>query len=82
MSHYNVVVAVEGTDGRTRYTRVGVMFENRRKDTGEPWYKIQMDIPVATQELLAFPPRPDEAATGEAQAGRAPEADPATGEAA
>lgn len=64
MTHYNVVVAFEGSDGRTRYTRVGVMFENRRKDTGEPWYKIQMDVPVATQELLAFPPREGEAEDG------------------
>ena len=60
MAHYNVVVPHEGTDGKTRYTRVGAMFEKQRKDTGEPWYKIQLDFPVASSELLAFPPRAGE----------------------
>ena len=65
MAHYQVVVPSEGADGRTRYTRVGVMFENVRRDTGEPWYKLQLDFPVGAQELLAFPPRTDEAAPGD-----------------
>ena len=61
MAHYNVVVPWEGSDGKTRYTRVGKMFENRRAGTNEPWYKLQLDFPVAANELLAFPPRADDA---------------------
>lgn len=71
MALYQVVVPSEGGDGRTRYTRVGVMFENARKDTGEPWYKLQLDFPVAVQELLAFPPRTEELPPGEDAAGQA-----------
>ena len=71
--HYNVVVSHEGADGKTRYTRVGAMFENRR-DTGEPWYKLQLDFPVAAKELLAFPPRADGSPPDEDSAGQAPDA--------
>ena len=61
MAHYNVVVPVEGDDGKTRYRRVGVMFENVSQETSETFYKLRLDFPVGVRELLAFPPRPDEA---------------------
>ena len=67
MAHYTLVVPVT-RGGKTFYNRVGVMFENFSKDTGEPYYKMQLDYPVGATELLAFPPRPreDEAAPGQA----------------
>lgn len=73
MAHYTLVVPVE-RGGKTYYNRVGVMFENFSKDTGEPYYKMQLDYPVGATELLAFPPRPNEAASGEGATGQAPDA--------
>ena len=69
MAHYTLVVPVT-RGGKTFYNRVGVMFENFSKDTGEPYYKVQLDYPVGATELLAFPPRPreDEAAPGDGAA--------------
>lgn len=69
MAHYTLVVPVKRGE-RTYYPRVGVMFENYNKDTGEPYYKLHLDFPVAVGEMLAFPPRPrqDEAAPGEVDA--------------
>ena len=61
MAHFNVVVPVEGTDGKTRYRRVGALFENASQQTGEIFYKLVLDFPVGVTEFLAFPPRADEA---------------------
>ncbi|MXX87998.1 MAG: hypothetical protein F4213_18760 [Boseongicola sp. SB0677_bin_26] len=61
MTHFNVVVPVEGTDGKTRYRRVGALFENAHSETGELYYTMQLDFPVGVTKLLAFPPRADEA---------------------
>ncbi len=71
MAHYNVVVAVKRGD-RTFYSRVGALFENHSNDTGERYYKVVLDYPVGATELLAFAPRPDEAASGEGAVGQAP----------
>ena len=71
MAHYNVVVAVKRGD-RTFYNRVGALFENHSNETGERYYKVVLDYPVGATELLAFAPRPDEAASGEDAAGQAP----------
>ena len=59
--HYNLTVPVKFTnnDGeeKTRYSRVGVAFENTRKDTGESFLSIQLDFPVGVTELVAFLPK-------------------------
>ncbi|MYG26979.1 MAG: hypothetical protein F4213_13310 [Boseongicola sp. SB0677_bin_26] len=61
MAHYNVVVPVEGGDGKIRYRRVGALFENVNRESGETFYKLKLDFPVGATEFLAFPPRPDNA---------------------
>ncbi len=68
MAYYYVVVPVTRGE-RTFYSRVGALFENRNKETGETYYTVQLDYPVGATKLLAFPPRAreDEAAPGEAE---------------
>ena len=58
-----LIVTIPVTDdaGRKRFPRVGAMFENRNRETGEVFYTIRLDYPVAVTELLVFPPRPAEA---------------------
>ena len=61
MTTYILNVASEFTkNGRTerRYTRVGAVFENTRRDTGETFLSIKLDFPVAVTELVAFLPKP------------------------
>ena len=43
-------------DGRTerRYRRVGAVFENTSRDTGETFLSIKLDFLVAVTELVAF----------------------------
>ena len=69
MAHYTIVVPVDVGD-RTHYRRVGALFENANRETGEIYYRIKLDFPVGTTEMLAFPPRPreDDAAPGDADA--------------
>lgn len=60
MTHYTLTVPVtfkeNGTD-KTTYRRVGAMFENTKRDTGEIFYSIKLDFPVAVTELVAFQPK-------------------------
>ncbi|MBL1435562.1 MAG: hypothetical protein COB08_005115 [Rhodobacteraceae bacterium] len=56
---YNATVAHEGSDGKTRYTKVGVMFENK-KENGEKVYNLKLDFPVAVSELVMFEPKAKE----------------------
>ncbi len=62
MTRYTLTVPVEYTtrDGETRttYRRVGAVFENARRETGETFLSIKLDFPVGATELVAFPPRP------------------------
>lgn len=61
MTTYTLNVPYEFTrDGRTerRYRRVGAVFENTRRDTGETFLSIKLDFPVAVTELVAFKPSP------------------------
>ena len=64
MTRYTLTVPVEYTtkDGaqRTTYRRVGVVFENAHRETGETILSIRLDFPVGATELVAFPPRPRE----------------------
>ena len=61
MTRYTVHVPVEYTtrDGgaKTTYRRVGAVFENTRRDTGETILSIKLDFPVGATELVAFRPR-------------------------
>ena len=59
MTTYTLNVPYEFTkNGRTerRYRRVGAVFENTRKETGEIFLSIKLDFPVAVTELVAFIP--------------------------
>lgn len=60
MAHYTLTVPVTYTDNgqeKTRFQRVGVLFQNTR-DNGEEIYNIKLDFPVGATELVAFPPKP------------------------
>ena len=62
MTRYTLNVPVEYTtrDGakKTTYRRVGAVFENARRDTGDTILSIKLDFPVGATELVAFLPRP------------------------
>ncbi len=74
MTHYIVTVPVTGKDGVQRYPRVGAMFENHNRETGEVFYSVKLDFPMGATELVAFPPRSKEADAGEDVADAAAEA--------
>ena len=60
MTHYVLTVPTTFDDNGTekrRYSRVGVMFQNHRKDTGEVVYSLKLDFPVGATELVAFTPK-------------------------
>ena len=61
MKPHIVTIPVTDDAGRKRFPRVGAMFENRNRETGEVFYTIRLDYPVAVTELLVFPPRPAKA---------------------
>ena len=60
MARYILTVPVtyteDGTERRS-FRRVGAVFENTRRETGETFLSIKLDFPVAVTELVAFPPR-------------------------
>ena len=60
MNHYTLHVPVDGKDNVKRYPRVGVMFENTNRETGEVYFNIRLDFPVGATELLAFPPKDEQ----------------------
>lgn len=59
-NHYVATVPVSYSDNngqeKTRFQRVGAMFQNTRKETGEVFYSLKLDFPVAVAELVMFPP--------------------------
>ena len=69
MTRYTLNVPVEYTtrDGgqKTTYRRVGAVFENIRRDTGETILSIKLDFPVGAAELVAFQPRPRDEEEGD-----------------
>ena len=71
MTRYILTVPYEfQRNGRTetRFRRVGAVFENARRETGEVFLSVKLDFPVAVTELVAFPPRPeDDADTDDAK---------------
>ena len=59
MTRYNLTVPVTFTQNgqeKTRYQRVGTVFENLR-DNGDKLLSIKLDFPVGVTELVAFPPK-------------------------
>ncbi len=64
-NHYTITAPVKSKDGKTRYPRVGVLFENHNRETGEVFYTIKLDFPVGVTELVAFPPKPRDEETPE-----------------
>jgi uncharacterized protein (DUF736 family) len=59
MARYNLTAPVTYTQNgttKTRYTRVGTVFENTRED-GSKCLSIKLDFPVGATELVAFEPR-------------------------
>ena len=65
MNHYTLHVPLDGKDNVKRYPRVGVMFENTNRETGEVYFNIRLDFPVGATELLAFPPKDRDAQAAE-----------------
>lgn len=60
MTHYTLYVPVAFKDNgadKTSFRRVGALFQNARRDTGEVFYSIKLDFPVGATELVAFPPK-------------------------
>jgi hypothetical protein len=61
MAHYPLTVPVKYDDNgteKTRYQRVGVLFENTRQNSDEKIFSIKLDFPVGATELVAFEPKP------------------------
>lgn len=61
MTHYVLTVPVKGSDGTTRYPRVGVVFENTKRETDEKFLSLKLDFPVGATEFVAFLPKSGEA---------------------
>ena len=59
MARYNLtapVTYVQNGEQKTRYTRVGTIFENLRED-GSKCLRVKLDFPVGAPELVGFEPR-------------------------
>ena len=52
-NRFNAVVPVKGSDDKTRYTRVGTLWQNEKD--GQTFFKLDLDFPVGATEILAFP---------------------------
>jgi len=56
-TYYTVTAPVEGRDGKTRFRRVGVMFQ--QKDGAKSAFNIKLDFPIGATELVLFAPSDD-----------------------
>ena len=68
MTHYVLTVPVKGSDGTTRYPRVGVVFENTKRETGEKFLSLKLNYPVGATELVAFLPKSADAENADHEA--------------
>lgn len=62
-THYTLMVPVtyeSGNETKTSFRRVGAVFENARRDSGEIFLSVKLDFPVGVTELVAFPPKSPE----------------------
>jgi uncharacterized protein (DUF736 family) len=60
MTRYNLTIPVTYTQNgeeKTRYQRVGTIFENTR-DNGDTLLSVKLDFPVGATELVGFVPKP------------------------
>ncbi|KIT16586.1 hypothetical protein [Jannaschia aquimarina] len=60
MARYNLTIPVTYTQNgqeKTRYQRVGTIFENVR-DNGDTLLSVKLDFPVGVTELVGFLPKP------------------------
>ncbi len=63
MTTYTATVPVKFTkDGQEKVTfrRVGAMFRNTRNESGEEFFTLKLDFPVAVDELVMFPKNNDQ----------------------
>lgn len=63
MTTYTATVPVKFIkDGQEKVTfrRVGAMFRNTRNGSGEEFFTLKLDFPVAVDELVMFPPKSNE----------------------
>lgn len=60
-THYIATTPVTYKDDRgtekTSFRRIGVMFQNTRRDTGEIFYSLKLDFPVGVTDIVLFPPK-------------------------
>lgn len=59
MSRYNLTIPVTYTQNgeeKTRYARVGTIFENTR-DNGDTLLSVKLDYPVGATEMVGFLPK-------------------------
>lgn len=65
MTHYIINAPIKYTDDagneKTSFRRVGVAFENARRETGETFLSLKLDFPIGVTELVAFQASPEEA---------------------
>ncbi len=60
MTRYNLTVPVtfkSNGEEKTRYQRVGTIFENTRED-GSKVLSVKLDFPVGATEMVGFIPKP------------------------
>ena len=67
MKRWNVVASYKTSGDKTRYSRVGAMFENTSRKTGETYYAIKLDFPIGVTDLVAFTPQAKNGDTGEGE---------------
>ena len=64
MTNYIITVPVTYKDKsgqeKISYRRVGMAFENTKKETGETFLSLKLDFPVGVTELVAFQPKPQD----------------------
>ena len=49
-TYYTAHIPTTGKDGKTRFTRVGALFEHTRKDTGEVFYTFKTAFPIVVND--------------------------------
>jgi uncharacterized protein (DUF736 family) len=61
MAHYTLTVPVKYDDNgteKTTYRRVGAVFENTKRDTGETFLTLKLDFPLVSPSWSPSSPPP------------------------
>lgn len=61
-NYFQVTVAVEGKDEKTRFRRVGTLFQN--KPGSKAAFTLRLDFPVGATEFAIFEPKSSSEAQG------------------